>query len=88
MKDQYWSGLTARLKLESVDDVNATISLTASVGFWKGAANALTGDGFGAWQVRAAIRDVVQQAEHSFYARISPEDDKSTLNTAKRGDPS
>lgn len=69
MKDQHWSGLTARFKLDAVDDVPATVSLTASVRFWKEAAQALSGDGFGAWQVRAAIREVVSQAEASFYHR-------------------
>lgn len=77
MKDQFFSGLTARFNLESVDNVPATVSLTASVSFWKEAAKALEGEGFGAWQVRAAIRDVISQAEASFYHRLPSEDDKS-----------
>lgn len=78
MKDQFFSGLTARFKLDSVNDVPATISLTASVSFWKEAAKALQGDGFGAWQVRAAIRDIVDQAEKSFYHRIEADDKSGT----------
>lgn len=72
MKDQHFAGLTARFKLSSVDDVQATVSLTASVSFWKEAAKALeTGsDAYGAWQVRAAIREVISQAEASFYHRL------------------
>lgn len=74
MKDQHFSGLTARFKLDKVDDVPATVTLTASVSFWKEAAQALQGDNYGAWQVRAAIREVIDQAQASFYHRI-PEDD-------------
>lgn len=70
MKDQHFSGLTARFKLDSVDNTPATVSLTATVSFWKEAAKALEGEGFGAWQVRAAIREVISQAEASFYHRL------------------
>lgn len=76
MKDQHFSGLTARFKLETVDNVPATVSLTATVSFWKVAAEALEGDSFGAWQVRAAIREVISQAEKNFYHRLEG-DDKS-----------
>ena len=74
MKDEHYSGLTARFQLDSVDDVPATVTLTASVRFWKDAASALQGRGYGAWQVQAAIREVVRQAEASFYHRIAPEE--------------
>lgn len=74
MKDQNWSGLTARFNLASVDDVAATVTMTANVAFWREAAKALQGDGFGAWQVKAAIREVIKQAEESFYHRIAPDD--------------
>lgn len=78
MKDQYFSGLTARFKLDSVDNTPATVSLTATVSFWKEAAKALEGGGFGAWQVRAAIREVISQAEASFYHRIEGDDKSET----------
>lgn len=71
MKDQQLSGLTSRFRLNSVDDVQATITLTASVSFWKEAAEHIQGEGFGAWQVKAAIKELVRQAEASFYHRIS-----------------
>lgn len=73
MKDEHWSGLTARFKLASVDNVQATVSLTANVGFWKEAARALEGESFGAWQVRAAIRSVIEKAEAEFYDRVAPD---------------
>lgn len=78
MKDEHFAGLTARFKLDSADDVQATVSMTANVRFWKDAAKALQagGDGYGAWQVKAAIRAVVNQAEQSFYERIESDADK------------
>lgn len=72
MKDSHWSGLTCRFRLASVDGVPATITLTANVAFWKEAAASLRGDDFGAWQVRAAIAEVVRKAEAEFYERIEP----------------
>jgi hypothetical protein len=75
MKDQHFTGLTARFKLDKVEDVPATVSLTASLRFWKEAAQALSGDGYGAWQVRAAIREVIDQANASFYHRIEADAD-------------
>jgi hypothetical protein len=75
MEEKHFTGLTARFKLDSVDHVNATVSLSASVGFWKQAAAALAASagGYGAWQVVAAINEVVRQAEESFYHRIPEE---------------
>lgn len=71
MKDEHFSGLTARFKLDKVDDLPATITLTASVSFWKEAADKLKDvDGYGAWQIKAAIRELVRQAEEHFYHRI------------------
>ena len=72
MKDGHWSGLTARFRLDEVDNVPATVTLTANLSFWKEAARTLGGAGFGAWQVRAAIREVIKKAEAEFYHRISP----------------
>lgn len=75
MKDEQLTGLTARFTLDKVDDVEATVTLTASMRFWKEAANSLAAgkDGYGAWQVRAAINAVIRQAEQTFYERITPE---------------
>jgi hypothetical protein len=71
MKDEYFSGLTARFKLDSVDSINATITLTASVAFWKEASEKFKDvDGYGAWQIKAAIKECVQQAEKHFYHRV------------------
>ena len=74
MKDEQLSGLTARFNLASVDSVQATVSLTASVAFWKEAAKNLQGEGYGAWQVKGAIRSVIDQAEQTFYRRIAPDE--------------
>lgn len=70
MKDEHFTGLTARFTLDSVDNVNATITLTASVGFWKQAAEKFKKvDGYGAWQINAAICGCIDQAERHFYHR-------------------
>jgi hypothetical protein len=71
MKDEHFSGLTARFSLESVDNVQATLTLTATVSFWKQAAEKIKDmDGYGAWQIRAAIRELIAQSEKHFYHRV------------------
>lgn len=78
MKDQHFSGLTARCQLnqKDVDGVKATVTLTATVNFWRDAYKAIEGDAYGAWQVKAAIRSVIEQAEQTFYHRIEPTAEK------------
>ncbi len=71
MKDGHFSGLTAGFKLEKIDDVPATLTLTASVSFWREASARLAqADGYGAWQIKAAVNELVRQAEESFYHRV------------------
>ncbi len=71
MKDEYFSGLTARFKLDKIEDIPATLTLTANVSFWKEASKRLANtDGFGVWQIKAAINSLVRQAEESFYHRV------------------
>lgn len=77
MKDQQFPGLTVGLKLASVDDVRATVTLTAPLSFWKEASQNLSGDAYGAWQVNAAIREVIRQAEQHFSHRV--ESDPPTI---------
>lgn len=74
MDDKELSGLTARFALGDIDTVQATVTLTASVSFWKEAAKGLDAgtDGYGAWQVKAAIKDIIRQAEQTFYKRVEP----------------
>ena len=78
MNDEHLSGLTARFQLGRIDNVEATVTLSASVAFWREAIQSLEKgtDGFGAWQIKAAIRSVVRQAEDSFYERVSSDEKK------------
>ncbi len=80
MKDHQSPGLTARFKLGKVDDVEATVTLTGRLAFFREAADALSkgqASAYGAWQVIAALRSVVSQAEQTFYDRIPGEEEKS-----------
>lgn len=72
---KFLSGVTGRFQLEAADSVQATLQVTTSLGTWKAIQKALenAGDEYGMWQFKSMVRDMINSANASAYARI--EDD-------------
>lgn len=70
VNEKYLSGVTARFQLEGVDDMQATLHVTMTIGSWKQVREALKDDRFGAWQLKAMIRDLISSATATVDARI------------------
>jgi hypothetical protein len=69
--EKYLSGVTGRFQLEGADDMQATLKVTMSLSSWKAVREAIGKDSrFGAWQLDAMIRDMIDSATASAYARI------------------
>lgn len=67
-------GVTGRFQLEGVDDMQATLKITMSLGMWKAIHEAMGKDGscpYGVWQLQSMIRDLIASASASAYARIA-----------------
>lgn len=65
------SGVSGRFQLEGVDDMQATLQVTMSLGMWKTVQDALAKeDKYGVWQLKSMIRDLIASASAAAYARI------------------
>lgn len=72
------SGVTGRFQLEGVDDMQATLQVTMSLSTWRTVRDALDREEhrYGVWQLKAMIRDLIDSASASAYARIAKADSK------------
>lgn len=71
--EKFLSGVTGRFQLEGTDDIQATLKVTMTLSMWKAVRGALSGephDSYGCWQLNAIIRDMIDSASTSAYARI------------------
>lgn len=64
-----YPGITARFALVKPDEADATMRITMKVKQWREIAEVLSPDTFEQWPLRAAIMDLIRQAEKEFYHR-------------------
>lgn len=66
------SGVTGRFQLEGTDDIQATLKVTMTLSMWKVVRDAIAKDNdtYGCWQLSSIIRDMIDSASTSAYARI------------------
>lgn len=66
------SGVTGRFQLEGTDDIQATLKVTMTLSMWKVVRDAIAKEDnkYGCWQLSAIIRDMIDSASTSAYARI------------------
>lgn len=60
--------MDVQFKFENVDDVQATLTVTMTVGEWRALKTQLAVTEHPSWRLGNAIRDVIYKAETTFYA--------------------
>lgn len=72
MKTHY-PGISAKFRLDDADKMRATMTISMTVGQWREIMGALSSDRYEEWPLRAAIRDLIMEADKTFSYRSDAE---------------
>lgn len=76
--------MRAVFKIVNPDEVEATITVTATIKDWRALRGQLTNGAWPSWKFSSAITDAIRQAEAKFYGE--PQDNQEQPNAAIRGE--